>query len=54
MRAIPAMAHDAMSLPYVTRVLGQLCPPGEAASGSVCLPDMSRIVLVSSSSNCSL
>ncbi|CAL5220764.1 g2828 [Coccomyxa viridis] len=27
MRAIPAMAHDAASLPYVTRVLGQLCPP---------------------------
>ena len=30
MRAIPAMAHDAASLPYVPRVLGQLCPPGGA------------------------
>ena len=29
MHAISAMAHDAASLPYVTRVLDQLCPPGK-------------------------
>lgn len=31
MHAIPAMAHSAVSLPYVNRVLDQLCPAGEAA-----------------------
>ena len=30
MQAIPAMAHDASYLPYVNRVLDQLCPPGES------------------------
>ena len=30
MQAIPAMAHDASCLPYVNRVLDQLCPPGES------------------------
>ena len=30
MQAIPAMAHDAAYLPYVNRVLDQLCPPGES------------------------
>ncbi len=30
MQAIPAMAYDASCLPYVNRVLDQLCPPGES------------------------
>lgn len=30
MHAIPAMAYDAASLPYVCRVLDQLCPSGKA------------------------
>lgn len=34
MHAIPAMAHDAASLPYVNRVLDQLCPPGGPHSHS--------------------
>ena len=28
MQAIPAMARNASCLPYVNRVLDQLCPPG--------------------------
>ena len=35
MNAIPALAHNAVSLPYVNRVMDQLCPAGEAAQNEL-------------------